>query len=180
MREDGIGMEDHAAEPADQQISDGIDAFKSAFRRHAAGVAVVTALDPDGKPVGLTITSLASLAAVPPLATFNMARVATAWPAMTVGNRVAIHMLSPRTREVAEIMAGDHTVRFEGDHWEPGPYGLPIIKGATVWILGRIIEVHPVHNNAIVVVEIEDGRLGEPDEALLYHERSYRTPGPRI
>ena len=162
----------------DQRISDGIDAFKSAFRRHAAGVAVVTAIGPDGAPVGLTVTSLASLAAVPPLATFNMARIATAWPAMTVGGRVAIHMLSARTRHVAAIMAGDHSARFEGDHWSPGPHGLPIIQGATVWVIGRIIEVHPVHNNAVVVVEIEDGELGEPDEALLYHERVYRTPGP--
>lgn len=161
----------------DQRISDGIDAFKSAFRRHAAGVAVVTAIAPDGDPVGLTVTSLASLAAVPPLATFNMARVATAWPAMTVGNRVAIHMLSARTRNVAAIMAGDHAARFAGDHWYPGPHGLPIVRGATVWVVGRIIEVHPVHHNAVIVVEIEHGELGEPDDALLYHERDYRTPG---
>ena len=169
-------MDEHTPRE-DQRISDGIDAFKSAFRRHAAGVAIVTAIAPDGAPVGLTVTSLASLAAVPPLATFNMARVATAWPAMTVGNRVAIHMLGARTRSVAQIMAGDHATRFAGDHWYSGPHGLPIIHGATVWIVGRIIEVHPVHNNAVVVVEIEDGELGEPDEALLYHERTYRVPG---
>jgi len=164
-----VGVEPH--------IVDDLSAFKLAFRRHAAGVAVVTGRTPDGVPVGFTATSLASLAAVPPLATFNMARVATPWPAMTVGNRVAIHMLSARTRHVAAIMAGDHAARFEGDHWHPGPHGLPIVRGATVWVVGRIIEVHPVHHNAVIVVEIEDGELGEPDDALLYHERNYRTPG---
>ena len=89
-------------------------------------------------------------------------------------------MMSPRTRAIAERMAADHRLRFEGDHWEPGPYGVPIITGATAWIVGRIIEVHPVHHNAVVVVEIEDGRLGEPDEALLYHERAYRSPGGAV
>jgi hypothetical protein len=34
-----------------------------------------------------------------------------------------------------------------------------------------------VHQNAVIVVEIEDGGLGEPDEALLYHERQYLRPG---
>jgi flavin reductase (DIM6/NTAB) family NADH-FMN oxidoreductase RutF len=172
-------MSEHAPN-ADDTISDGIDALKSAFRRHAAGVAIVTSLDAAGSPVGFTATSLASLAAVPPLATFNMAQIASAWPAMTVGNRVVIHMLSPRTRQVAQRMAADHTLRFEGDHWHPGPHGLPVIDGATAWVVGRIVEVHPVHHNAVVVVEIETGELGEPDAALLYHERAYRVPGPEV
>ena len=159
----------------DQPVG-GLDAFKSAFRRHAAGVSIITSLLPDGRPTGFTATSLASLAAVPPLATFNMARVSSSWPAMAVGNRVAIHMLGPRSRHLAERMAADHDLRFEGDHWHPGPGGVPILDEATAWMIGRIVEVHPVHENAVVVVEIEDGRLGEPDEALLYHERQYRRP----
>ena len=48
------------------------------------------------------------------------------------------------------------------------------------WMLGRIIEVHPVFNNAVIVVQIETGALGPEDEALLYHERSYRSPGPEV
>jgi flavin reductase (DIM6/NTAB) family NADH-FMN oxidoreductase RutF len=168
-------------EPGEEQIAvDDLEAFKRAFRRHAAGVAAVTALDANGKPVGFTATSLASLAAVPPLATFNMAQVASAWPAMTVGNHVAIHTLGPRTRHLAQKLAADNAARFDGDHWKPGPYGVPILQGVTSWILGRIIEVHPVHNNAVIVVQIETGALGPEDEALIYHERAYRTPGEQV
>ncbi|MDJ0335003.1 flavin reductase family protein [Salinibacterium sp. G-O1] len=156
---------------------DGLDAFKRAFRRHAAGVAVVTALMPDGTPAGFTATSLASLSAVPPLATFNMAQVSSSWPAMTVGNRVAIHTLGPRSRHLAERMASDHAVRFVGEHWHSGPYGVPILDDVTAWMLGTIIEVHPVHHNAVIVVQIEDGSLGAEDDALLYHERRYFRPG---
>jgi flavin reductase (DIM6/NTAB) family NADH-FMN oxidoreductase RutF len=168
-------------EPGDEHIAvDDLEAFKRAFRRHAAGVAAVTALDANGKPVGFTATSLASLAAVPPLATFNMAQVASAWPAMTVGNHVAIHTLGPRTRHLAQKLAADNAVRFNGDHWKAGPYGVPILEGVTSWILGRIIEVHPVHNNAVIVVQIETGALGPEDDALIYHERAYRTPGAEV
>jgi flavin reductase (DIM6/NTAB) family NADH-FMN oxidoreductase RutF len=153
-----------------------LEAFKQTFRRHAAGVAAITSLAPDGTPVGFTATSVASLAAVPPLVTFNMARIASAWPAMTVGNRLAIHTLGPRSRHLAEKLAADNAVRFVGDHWSPGPHGVPILSGVTAWMVGRIIEVHPVHNNAVIVVQIEDGALGEPDDALLYHERTYMKP----
>lgn len=166
---------DHPSIPVD-----GLDAFKRAFRRHAAGVAIVTSVMPNGQPTGFTATSLASLAAVPPLATFNMAQVASAWDAMTVGNYVAIHMLGRRSHHQAERMAAPPAARFAGDHWHPGPHGVPILDDATAWLLGRIVEVHPVHNNAIVVVEIEDGRLGDQDDALLYHERRYLKPGDPV
>ncbi len=159
---------------------DGLAAFKHAFRRHAAGVVAITALTPDGKPVGFTATSLASLAAVPPLATFNMARVASAWPAILATDYVAIHTLGARTRHLAERMSGDHDLRFEGDHWFTGPRGLPILHGVTSWMIGRIVERLHVAGNAVIVVEIEEGALGEPDEALLYHERTYLKPGDPV
>jgi flavin reductase (DIM6/NTAB) family NADH-FMN oxidoreductase RutF len=155
----------------------GVEAFKRVFRRHAAGVAVITTLLPDGAPAGFTATSLASLAATPPLATFNMAQISSSWRAMTVGNRVIIHTLGPRSRHHAERMAAANELRFVGEDWHPGPYGIPILHGATAWMLGRIIDVHPVHDNAVVIVEIEEGELGDADDALLYHERTYMKPG---
>lgn len=152
-------------------------AFKHAFRRHAAGVSVITALAPDGSPVGFTASSLASLAAVPPLATFNMARSASSWPAILESERVVIHMLGERNRALADILSGPNDRRFDGDHWYEGPYGLPVLNDVTSWMVGRIVERVPVHNSAVVVVQIEEGGIGEDDDALLYHERAYRTLG---
>ncbi len=159
---------------------DSLDAFKQAFRRHAAGVAVVTSLSPTGSPVGFTATSLASLSAVPPTATFNMAQIASAFPAITPGNRVAIHMLGSRNRAQAERMAADNAARFAVDDWAQGPHGVPILDGVTAWMTGVVLEVHPVHANAVIVVQIEEGGLGEPDDALIYHERKYRAPGLHV
>ena len=166
--------QDTAIQP---QTPDDLLAFKQAFRRHAAGVAVVTALSPDGAPVGFTATSLSSLSAVPPMATFNMARSASAWRAIAETDYVAIHMLGSRNRPVADIMSGDQALRFEGDHWHTGLYGLPILNDVTAWMVGRIIGRMPLHNNAVVAVQIENGGLGDDDEALLYHERAYRLLG---
>lgn len=154
-------------------ITDQIDAYKTAFRRHPAGVAVITGRKPDGSPAGFTVTSLASLSAVPPMATFSLAKTSSSWPAIAVGNRVAIHMIPARLQPIAALMAGPAEARFEGDHWFVGPHDLPIIHGATVWLYCRIVEVHEVHHNAVVVVEIEDGELGEPGAALYYHDREY-------
>jgi len=162
----------------DTFAADDIAAFKQAFRRHAAGVAIVTARDLEGRPVGFTATSLASLAAVPPLASFNMARIASAWNAIESTDYVAIHMLGARSRNLAQKLAGPAEQRFLGDHWREGPHGLPILDGATAWMVGRIVERVSVANNAVIVVQVEEGALGEDDAPLLYHERAYHAPRP--
>jgi flavin reductase (DIM6/NTAB) family NADH-FMN oxidoreductase RutF len=156
----------------------GLTAFKQAFRRHAAGVAIITATQADGTPVGFTATSVASLAAVPPLATFNMARIASAWPAVETTERVIIHLLGVRNLPIAEKLSGPHEHRFVGDHWSAGPHGLPLLHDVTAWMVGRIVQRVPVAANAIIAVEIESGGLGEPDDALVYHERRYTRPEP--
>jgi flavin reductase (DIM6/NTAB) family NADH-FMN oxidoreductase RutF len=157
-------------------VSDDLEAFKQAFRRHAAGVAIVTARDAAGSPVGFTATSLASLAAVPPLATFNMARSASSWPAIESTEHVVIHLLGLRNRDLAAKMAGPAAERFSGDHWEDGPHGVPLLRGVTAWMSGRIVERFPVHANAVVVVQVEQGDVGSDDDALLYHDRRYLRP----
>jgi flavin reductase (DIM6/NTAB) family NADH-FMN oxidoreductase RutF len=156
------------------------EAFRLAFRRLAAGVSVVTALDADGAPVGFTATSLASLAAVPPLATFNMARSASSWRAIEQTEHVLIHIMGARNRAAAHTMSLDAQLRFRGDHWETGPEGLPRIKDVPAWMLARIVGRYPVEQSAVVVVRIEDGGFGEPDEPLLYHQRQYWRPGEAI
>ena len=180
MNSSPISSDAAPAPPSDRIEPDAtadLAAFRQAFRRHAAGVAIITAQTDDGTPVGFTATSLASLAAVPPLATFNMARSASSWHAIAETDRVVIHMLGVRNRAVAEQLAGANELRFEGDHWYRGPHGLPVIKDVTSWMVGRIVERFSVHNNAVVVVQIEEGGLGDDDDALLYHERRYLTPG---
>jgi flavin reductase (DIM6/NTAB) family NADH-FMN oxidoreductase RutF len=157
-------------------VVDDLSAFKLAFRRLAAGVSVVTGLEPDGTPRGFTATSVASLAAVPPLATFNMARIASAWPAIEQGERVIVHFLGARNAGLARTMSGPHDARFAGEHWVPGPHGIPLLRDVPAWMLGRIVARVPVEDNAVVVVRIEDGALGEEDDALVYHERGYHRP----
>ena len=159
---------------------DDVEAFKSAFRRLAAGVSVVTALHPDGRPAGFTATSLASLAADP--ADGHVQHGAQGERlAGDRADRARAHPL-PRACAIARPPRPCRwmpTQRFVGDHWAPGPLGLPLLNDVPAWMLCRIIGRYPVEESAVVVVQIEDGALGEPDVPLLYHEREYWKPGDR-
>ncbi|MCJ1711348.1 flavin reductase family protein [Clavibacter michiganensis subsp. phaseoli] len=152
-------------------------AFRAAFRRHAAGVAVVTTRDAQGSPVGFTATSLASVSADPPLASFSLARTASSAAALATADHVAIHVLGARDRHLAERLSGPASERFAGDHWSPGPHGLPVLAGGTALLVARIVERVPVHDAIVVVVRIEDGGAGVDDDPLVYHARRYLRPG---
>ena len=148
--------------------------FLEAFRRHGAGISVVTALKADGSPTGFTATSLASLSASPPLATFNMSQTASSWSSMKKDRAVLIHMLGAGNLDLATILSGEASDRFVGDHWEEGHDGLPLLKGVTAWLHARIVDTMEVEFAATVAVRILAGGLGPEQPALVYQNRSYQ------
>jgi len=148
--------------------------FLEAFRRHGAGIAVITLLKPDGTPTGFTATSVASLSAAPPLATFNMSQTASSWSSMKKDATLLIHMLGPENLDLATIMAGEASERFAGEHWSPGPDGLPLLKGVSAWLHARIVDVMEVEFAAAVAVRILGGGVGDESDALVYQGREYR------
>jgi flavin reductase (DIM6/NTAB) family NADH-FMN oxidoreductase RutF len=156
------------------------EALRASFRLHASGVSVITLLDPSGKPAGFTATSMTSLGANPPLASFNVARGSSTWPSLQSAEYVAIHTLGERNLELAQRMAADHTLRFAKSDWKTGPFELPIFVDATSVLIAKIREIHNVDNNAVVIVDIIEGLVGKEAPALLYYQRHYMTPGKSL
>ena len=156
------------------------EALRATFRLHASGVSVITLLDAEGKPAGFTATSMTSLGANPPLASFNVARGSSTWPSLLAGKHVAIHTLGERNLELAQRMAADHTLRFSKNDWQIGPFSVPVFTDATSVLIGKIREIHDVENNAVIIVDVIEGLLGLEAPALLYYQRHYMTPGKSL
>jgi flavin reductase (DIM6/NTAB) family NADH-FMN oxidoreductase RutF len=150
-------------------------AFLESFRRHGAGIAVVTLLKKDGSPTGFIATSLASLSANPPVATFNMAQTASSWSSVAIDTPVLIHLLSTDNLELAKKMAGESDQRFDGSHWEKGPGGLPLLTDVHAWMSATVVAITEVEFSAMVAARVTGGVLGNPSQPLVYSERDYRT-----
>ncbi len=150
--------------------------FREMFRRHAAGVAIITVNYKD-EPYGFTATSVASLSAKPPRFTFNMARSSRSWPAVANTQYLGVHMLGLENQELAARFARPGN-RFEGNHWEAGPHGVPILKDVAGWLIGEVQMRLSFENNAVVVVQVVDGQVGGEGSPLLYHGGAYGQPVP--
>lgn len=156
------------------------DALLASFRRHASGVAVITTTDPAGEPVGFTATSITSLGANPPLIMFSVARGASSWSAISQAEYLAVHTLGENNVEFAKRMAADHTKRFAGSDWSVGPQGLPVFDCATSVLIAKVRQVINVESNAVVIADVVLGAVGTEQNALLYHQRGYHSPGPEL
>jgi len=159
--------------PADPQ-----NIFFEAFRRHAAGISIVTLVQPDGSPTGFTATSVASLAADPPLVTFNMATTSSSWSAVEKSDHLLIHILGATNLPLAKKFADIKEARFLGIDVHDGPEGLPLLPGASAYLVGKIIDRVSHHNAATVIVEVVGGGLGSEDQGLTYQGRQYATAEP--
>ncbi|OHV29996.1 flavin reductase [Parafrankia colletiae] len=158
-------------------------ALRRAFRRHAAGVTVVTMAGPRG-PVGFTATSVASLSADPPLLSLSLSATSSCAPALLAAPSLVVHLLSDGQEGLAARFATSGIDRFaEPTRWRPLPTGEPLLVDASVWLRTRILSRLSAGDHHLVIAEVVETQVESDAEAstapLVYHNGSYGTVTPR-
>jgi flavin reductase (DIM6/NTAB) family NADH-FMN oxidoreductase RutF len=149
------------------------DLFRSAFRRHAAGVAVITARG-DAGPVGFTATSLASVSAEPPLLSFGIGTGSSSWPAVSAAEYVGVHVLGEHQEGLAATFARSGADRFAAPTaWREGPEGVPVLDGVLAWLVCRVVGRVPAGDHRVVLAEVLSGDPAGEGRPLLYHQGRY-------
>jgi flavin reductase (DIM6/NTAB) family NADH-FMN oxidoreductase RutF len=146
------------------------DLLRSVFRRHAAGVAVITARG-DAGPVGFTATSLTSVSAEPPLLSFGIGTGASSWPAIATAGHVGVHILGEHQQELAGTFARSGADRFGAPTaWREGPEGVPLLDDVLAWLVCRVVGRVPAGDHRIVLAEVLLGDPAGVGRPLLYHQ----------
>ncbi|MEU3840068.1 flavin reductase family protein [Streptomyces sp. NPDC028635] len=149
------------------------DLLRSVFRRHAAGVAVITAYGASG-PVGFTATSLTSVSAEPPMLSFGIGTGASSWPAVAEAEHVGVHILGEHQRELAATFARSGADRFGAPTaWREGPEGVPVLDDVLAWVVCRVVARVPAGDHRIVLAEVVVGDPAGPGRPLLYHQGGF-------
>ncbi len=149
--------------------------FRQVFRHHAAGVAVVTA-DAGRGPAGVTVTSLASLSAEPPLISFGISATASAWPHLRDAGTAVVHLLGAAHTELARTFATSGIDRFAAPtRWHRHPAGEPVLDGAAAWLRISLEHRHPAGGSHLVIGRIEEAALADTGGPLLYHDGGYHS-----
>jgi flavin reductase (DIM6/NTAB) family NADH-FMN oxidoreductase RutF len=154
--------------------------FKSAFRNHAAGVAVITA-DAGNGPVGLTATSVFSVSAEPPLLVFSISELSSSAPTLRAAENVVVHLLGADQLHIAKLCATSGVDRFaDTTLWDRLPTGEPYFPGAQTWIRGRVVDRMPAGGSLVFAVHALDSGSAPDDllsSPLVYHNRRWHSLG---
>ena len=115
------------------------DDYKALFRHHPGGVALITAVGPDG-PVALTATSVASVSAEPPIMVFSVSEFSSSLPTLKVVETVVIHFLGADDLHLARLGATSGIDRFaDASLWTELASGERVFHG-TRWVRGQVLE----------------------------------------
>jgi flavin reductase (DIM6/NTAB) family NADH-FMN oxidoreductase RutF len=149
--------------------------FRAAFRRHAAGVVVITADAGDG-PRGLTATSLASISLEPALVSFAVATTSSAWSTLAVAPSIAVHLLGHEQAELARRFATSGIDRFAPPtSWEPLADGVPVLTDAPTVLHCLIRDRLEAGDHRVVIAEVVDVIHRGFASPLVYHDGDYGT-----
>jgi 3-hydroxy-9,10-secoandrosta-1,3,5(10)-triene-9,17-dione monooxygenase reductase component len=101
---------------------------------YPTGVVVVTALGPDGGPVGLAIGSFTSVSLDPPLVAFLPAKSSTSWPRMSGSTAFCVNVLGHQHADLGRRFAASGGDKFAGLDWSMSPSGCPVLPDVPAWI----------------------------------------------
>ncbi|MGA5135023.1 flavin reductase family protein [Streptomyces olivoreticuli] len=143
--------------------------LRSVFRRHASGVAVITAHGT--RPVGFTATSLTSVAAEPPLVSFGVGTGSSSWPVLAEAEHIGVHILGEHQQELAATFARSGADRFASPtSWRTGPEGVPLLDGVLAWLVCRVVARIPAGDHRLVLAEVVAGDPEGVGRPLVYHQ----------
>jgi flavin reductase (NADH)/flavin reductase len=154
------------------------DLFKTGMRRLTGGVAVATARGGDGSPVGMTVTSVCSLTAEPPMLLLCANKTGSFASHVQRGTAFCVNLLSAADENVARACAGMVAPigerRFDDRNWRIGEDGTPILSTALARFHCVVSELIPASTHLLTIGCVWDVHLSRDDEAALaYREGRY-------
>jgi flavin reductase (DIM6/NTAB) family NADH-FMN oxidoreductase RutF len=138
------------------------------------GVSVVTTVDSDGRPRGMTCSSLSSVSLKPPILSICLAVTSGTLSLLRAHGLFGVNLLGESASPVARLFADSGQNQFERVPWYPsGGSGVPRLGGDVIGFAScEVVDTKLVGDHVVIfgeVVGTEDG-TGTP---LLYGRRQF-------
>jgi flavin reductase (DIM6/NTAB) family NADH-FMN oxidoreductase RutF len=158
------------------EFREGSDArtFRDALGCFATGVTIITAIGPDGEPIGLTANSFTSVSLDPPLLLVCVANNAGSAPVLRQAERFAVNVLQIGQQPTSNRFAGKGEDRFANTPWEVGEFGTPVLTSSLSSFECASEAVHDGGDHFILVGRVLKAMFEPRRDPLLYFRGKYR------
>lgn len=149
-------------------------AFRNALGRFATGIAIVTAIDPDGHPIGLTVNSFSAVSLEPALVLWCLDNGSHNLEAFRKASHHAINILSVDQQDLSNRFATWPTDRFAGLPWQKGAGGAPVFPKCCATFEVANETAHAGGDHTIFIGRVENFTENTDLAPLLFHAGQYR------
>ncbi len=146
--------------------------FRDLLSRFATGVTVLTAAARDGRPHGMTASSLAAVSLEPPLVLVCIDHAARLHSVITEADAFVVNVLAAHQEELSRRFADPHDERFDGIGYRTTADGLVLLDGVLAHIECLREALHEAGDHTVVLGRVVggDAREGRP---LMYFRGGY-------
>lgn len=147
--------------------------FRRVLGQYPTGVCIVTSLDTEGRPVGMTVGSLTSLSLDPPLVAFSPMKGSRTFGEIAKAGRFAVNILAGDQVDVCRRFASREPDKFGPFGWRLSRLGSPVLDGVVAWIDCRLDVVHETGDHLLVVGAVDSLETERSAAPLMFFQGGY-------
>lgn len=160
-----------------------VDQFKAIMGSYPTGVTIVTTMDQNQKPVGMTVNSFASVSLDPLMVLWCIDHRASNYGAFKHSDSFAVHVLAAEQKELCMNFSKKGIDRFSMVEWTTSVHGLPILPdvlgvfeckkiqeveaGDHTILIGEVISLHSSDKDPLFYFRRNVGSLQELAKACI-------------
>jgi flavin reductase (DIM6/NTAB) family NADH-FMN oxidoreductase RutF len=148
--------------------------LRDALGCFATGVTVITCVDPEGRPLGLTANSFTSVSLEPPLLLVCVHKKAASADALIGASHFAVNVLQTGQQPASIRFSTRVEDRFHETPWSGGEFGPPILKDSLGVFECERFGVHDGGDHHILVGQVLKASFDASLDPLLYFRGRYR------
>ena len=147
--------------------------FRHALGQYATGITIITAVDGDNTPIGMTANSFASVSLDPPLVLWSVNRASPLYAAFAATSHYAVHVLDDGQQPLSQRFSDDNIDKFEGLDIRRGINELPLLEQHIALLQCEVVDRHEAGDHLILIGRVLDIHHA-PSNPLLYFSGGYR------
>jgi flavin reductase (DIM6/NTAB) family NADH-FMN oxidoreductase RutF len=158
------------------------DRFCRIIGSFPTGVCVVTTIDHDGTPRGLTTNAISSVSADSGLLLICVDRTSRTLPALLSARKFLVNFMGIGGSHIARVFASKAENKFESVEWNPEPVtGLPLFsRHAVAWAACVTVEEIDAADHVIFLGRTVAGSAAREESPAVYYNRTYGVWTPAV
>ncbi|WP_420885639.1 flavin reductase family protein [Candidatus Vallotia lariciata] len=157
------------------EFSIDVEEYRRALSAFFTGVTVLTTLQLDGTPRGLTANSFTSVSLNPPLVLICIAKQASSYTVFANAGHFAVSILAQEQESIAKLFASKAVDKFSQTKWYPCCSGSPVIWGAAASFDCQMYKFIDAGDHGVLIGRVLDFSHAEEVPSLGYYRGSYMS-----